>query len=269
MAKVDYKIKWKQVDYMNLGRAIKRFNRTVRSLETDENQAFIPDYQNYQEMKETIKTRAELNRYMKSLSRFSKESNQKIIELESGEKITVWEKREIEKAAKRALQIVNENLRIETSPDETGYSPAQMGSLEKNRLEQQKSNIENWASKTGYNFHSNISAIKNLGRLDYDYRKAAIYMENYKDVMSKYSSYDNYQVLEKFLNRYSNPMSFWNRVKGNIILRDLTYQSDQYYTEQEFNEFLISELGIDSEELKNFDVQQYEQNLLKEEGIEI
>lgn len=268
MAKIESKIKWKQTDYMQLGKAIKEFNRTVLSLETDENQAFLPEMQNYQDMKENIKTRKELNRYIKSLKRFKNESSQKIVELESGEKITVWEQKEIEKLARRALVQVNESLTNENTPNEYGYSPAQMGSLEKNRLEQQAQNIINWKTKKGSSFSRNIEAIKNLGRLDYDYRKAEIYMQNYKDVMSKYSSFDNYELLEKFLNKYKNPLSFWNRVKNHEILKDLTYQSEQTYSQQEFNEFLINDVGISIEELKNFDIESYNKSLLNEVGVE-
>lgn len=256
MAKVDYKIKWKQSDYIQLGKAIKEFNRTVLSLETDENQAFLPEMQNYQDMKENIKTRNELNRYIKSLKRFKNESSQKIVELESGEKITLWEQREIEKLANRALIRVDQEIAEQEKPTESGYSLAQMGSLEVNRLKKQAENIKGWQSKTQSSFRRNIESIKNLGRLDYDYRKAEIYMQNYKDEMAKYSSYDNYEQFEKFVNRYKNPLSFWNRVKNHEILKDLTYQSEQTYTEAEFNVFLVKDIGIDPEKLKNVDVEE-------------
>lgn len=249
-------IRWKQSDYMQLGKAVKQFNRKILELETDENQAFLPDMQNYKEMKESIKTRQELNRYIKSLNRFKKESSQKIIELESGERLTVWEQREIQKMANRALTQVNKEIAEQEKPTESGYSLAQMGSLEVNRLKKQAENIKGWQSKTQVSFRRNIESIKNLGRLDYDYRKAEIYMQNYKDVMSKYSTYDNYEIFEKFINRYKNPISFWNRVKNNEVLKDLTYQSEQNYTQAEFNEFLINDLGIDPEELKNVDVEE-------------
>ena len=249
-------IRWKQSDYMQLGKAVKQFNRKILELETDENQAFLPDMQNYKEMKESIKTRQELNRYIKSLNRFKKESSQKLIELESGEKLTVWEQREIQKMANRALTQVNKEIAEQEKPTESGYSLAQMGSLEVNRLKKQAENIKAWQSKTQSSFRRNIESIKNLGRLDYDYRKAEIYLQNYKDVMGKYSTYDNYEVLEKFLNKFKNPISFWNRVKDHEIVKDLSYQSEENYTQAEFNAFLINDLGIDPEELKNIDVEE-------------
>lgn len=249
-------IKWKQSDYMQLGKAVKQFNRKILELETDENQAFLPDMQNYKEMKESIKTRQELNRYIKSLNRFKKESSQKIIDLESGERLTVWEQREIQKMANRALTQVNKEIAEQEKPTESGYSLAQMGSLEVNRLKKQAENIKAWQSKTQSSFRRNIESIKNLGRLDYDYRKAEIYLQNYKDVMSKYSSYDNYEIFEKFINKYKNPISFWNRVKNHEVLKDLTYQSEQNYTQAEFNEFLINDLGIDPKKLKKIDVEE-------------
>lgn len=256
-------IKWKQSDYMQLGKAVKQFNRKILELETDENQAFLPDMQNYKEMKESIKTRQELNRYIKSLNRFKKESTQKIIEVESGEKLTVWEQREIQKMATRALTQVNKEIAEQEKPTESGYSMAQMGSLEVNRLKKQAENIKGWQSKTQSSFRRNIESIKNLGRLDYDYRKAEIYQQNYKDEMAKYSSYDNYQLFEKFVNRYKNPISFWNRVKNHEVLKDLTYQSEQTYSQAEFNSFLVKDIGIDSEKLKNIDAEELKK--LKEE----
>lgn len=256
-------IKWKQSDYMQLGKAVKQFNRKILELETDENQAFLPDMQNYKEMKESIKTREELNRYIKSLNRFKKESTQEIIELESGEKLTVWEQREIQKMANRALTQVNKEIAEQEKPTESGYSMAQMGSLEVNRLKKQAENIKGWQSKTQSSFRRNIESIKNLGRLDYDYRKAEIYQQNYKDEMAKYSSYDNYQQFEKFVNRYKNPISFWNRVKNHEVLKDLTYQSEQTYSQAEFNAFLVKDIGIDPEKLKNVDVEELKK--LKEE----
>ena len=66
----------------------------------------------------------------------------------------------------------------------------------------------------------------------------------------------NFQEFEKFVNKYKNPISFWNRVKNHEVLKDLTYQSEQYYSQAEFNDFLINDLGIDPEELKNIDVEE-------------
>ena len=161
----------------------------------------------------------------------------------------MWEYKQIQKASQRALRNINQEIKQEFTPSENGFSKAQMGSLEYVRLKEQKASIENWKTLTGAKFHQRIKTIQNLGRLDYKYRKALMFRENYINEMEKYAGYEHYDLLEKFFKKYQNPLSFYNRVKNNEILVDLRIQSEQTYSQEEFNRFLVLNVGIDIEEM--------------------
>ena len=74
-------------------------------------------------------------------------------------------------------------------------------------------------------------------------RKAIIYRENYINEMKKYSHLDNYDLLVKKMNSIKNPIDFYENISDNALLADLTYQSDEYYTQEEFNRF-VEDWGI-------------------------
>ena len=123
----NYQIRWKRGDYISLGRAVSDFNKKIKELEKLDNNITLPNEINYKEVKSEIKTRYELNRYIKSLRRFQNENKQRGIELSGGEIITKWENEELKKAVKR------EKLEIEKQLEElnkplTGskYSRVQM-----------------------------------------------------------------------------------------------------------------------------------------------
>ena len=58
----------------------------------------------YREVRDSIYSRRELNRVIKSLKRINRESQQRIRTLPSGEQITQWKLSELKKAQKRAVE---------------------------------------------------------------------------------------------------------------------------------------------------------------------
>ena len=72
MAK-QYNIRWKQGDYIKLGKAVAEFNRKISEIQTEENKMYLPSFEKYEWQKENIKTRQEFNRVINSLKRFSQE----------------------------------------------------------------------------------------------------------------------------------------------------------------------------------------------------
>ena len=75
-------------------------------------------------------------------------------------------------------------------------------------------------------------------------KKASIFRENYIKEMEKYKGFRNYEVFMNKLNSIKNPIKFYNFVSKNELMQDLTYQSDEFYTEEAFNSF-ISQFDID------------------------
>ena len=89
-------IKWTRGDAIRLGRAIAEFNRAVKELENEINKLYLPELKEYRVVRESLKTRAELNRIIKSMQRFSKyTTSADIVTTESGEVMTKWEKKEL------------------------------------------------------------------------------------------------------------------------------------------------------------------------------
>lgn len=251
-------IRWKRSDYLKLGKAVSEFNKEVRRLQDLYNDVFIPEEISYQEAKLSIMSRKELNRVISSLKAIKKEELQGIYELESGIRITKWERAELGKMqAKRTRELKRELKDIKTTPiTKEGFTRYQMGSERGRSIEKmlKTKNIEMLEKARDITrFQELRERIRRLGSYDYLHKKSIQYFENYKQVLMRYSQYDNYDKLMELINRLS-PEQFFDKVKDNSNLVDLMYQSDQYYTQQEFNSF-VQDLGvenlIDSESIDN------------------
>lgn len=240
------KIRWKQGDFIRLGRAVADFNKKVNRLQSEENKLYLPETIDYKEAKENITTRAELNRMINSLKRFQREGAEELYTTQAGEDITKWERRELGIQSRIAQLRLTRELKALNEPTESGYSRAQMGSTRVREIEAQLRNLKQIETKSGYEFQRLRSRIARSGVSDYTMKKAIVYMENYIKQMEKYSHFDNYDKLMAKLKSFSNPISFYNFVSKTELTADLTYQSDEYYTQEYFNRF-IEDLGIEIE----------------------
>lgn len=240
------KIRWKQGDFIRLGRAVADFNKKVNRLQSEENKLYLPDVIEYKEAKENITTRAELNRMINSLKRFQREGAEELYKTQAGEDITKWERRELGIQSRIAQTRLTRELKALNEPMESGYSRAQMGSTRVREIEAQIRNLKQIETKSGYEFQRLRSRIARSGVSDYTMKKAIVYMENYLKEMEKYSHFDNYDLLMAKLKSFSNPISFYNFVSKTELTADLTYQSDEFYTQEYFNRF-IEDLGIEIE----------------------
>ena len=89
-------IKWRKEDEKVLRKAVSDFNKKVRKLSKGKkDKSYLPSEIDYEGTKDLIKTRSELNRVMRSLSRFSGTEAYKKVTLPSGKQLTAWEKKEI------------------------------------------------------------------------------------------------------------------------------------------------------------------------------
>ena len=238
-------IRWQKKDYLYLGRVVARFNSKIENLGRKRN---LPKIRSYEEIKSSITTRRELNRVINSMNRFLKEGAEEIVELPNREKITKWEKTELA----IETRIAKANLRRQMRPYEkivkgSGvFSKAQMGNSEYRALKRTYESLKNPFSRSAGDFARIKSRIETLGVSDLEMKRAIIYRNNYLNVLKKYSGYDNYDLLMKKLNSFSNPISFYNFMSKDDIIVDLTYQSDEYMAQMQFNNFLYR-LGIEFE----------------------
>lgn len=240
----DSKIRWKRGDFISLGRAVSDFNKKVNALKTEENKIYLPETINYKELKENIITRKELNRTINSLRRFQKEGAENLYITGAGEFLTNWERKELGIMSRSIQAKLRTELKKLNEPLESGYSRAQMGSLRVQEIKAQIANIKKIETLKGYDFISLKKRIERAGKSDYEMKKAENYRRNYLKEMEKYSHFDNYDLLMKKLNSFTNPLSFYDFVSANEITGDLTYQSDESYTQEAFNSFL-TDLGIE------------------------
>lgn len=243
----DSRINWKRGDFVRLGRAVSDFNKKINELNKEERKLYLPEKIDYKEAKENITTRRELNRLINSLRRFQKEGAEDLYITEGGETITKWERRELGIQSRIAQTRLRTELKNLEKPLESGYSRVQMGSIRAREIEAQIKNLKQIETKRGYEFNALKRRIMSQGASDYTMKKAIVFRENYLNEMKKYSHFDNYDKLMKKLNSISNPVSFFNFVSQNELTGDLTYQSDEVYSQEAFNSF-VQDFGIEIEE---------------------
>lgn len=246
---MDSLIRWRRGDYIKLGQAVSRFNKIINELDTDERN-FLPDLKNYQEIKEHITSRKELNRVIKSLRKVNTENllNTKI--LESGEEISKWEYQELNKARRRAFR----NLELERESILKDRPSIGMGDerlSEIHAIEQSFIDLEN---KIGPSLKRVKQRIFSVGRSDYKLSKDELFRKNFYKALEGISNFQNYDVLKKELDKIKNPTKFYEFVKKSPVLMDLFLwykESDSLFyggfsdNEEAFDSTLLFHLGIE------------------------
>lgn len=92
---------------------------------------------------------------------------------------------------------------------------------------------------SGGSFRDLREQVFRQGNRDWILRRQKQFMENYKDAFEKYSHFTNYKQWQIILDYYKrNPEGFYNSMKTDIELKDLDYNSDETFTEAEFDRFL-------------------------------
>lgn len=215
----DGQIKWKQGDFVRLGRAVAQFNKKINELQAEENKLYLPETISYTEAKENITTRRELNRLINSLRRFQREGAEDLYTTQSGEEITKWERRELGIQSRIAQTRLQNELKSLNEPLESGFSRAQMGSMRVREINAEIKNLKNIESAVGYEFNRLRDRLSRKGISDYRMKKAIVYRKNYLNEMKKYSHFDNYEKLMKKLRSFTNPISFFNFVSQNELTR--------------------------------------------------
>lgn len=225
-------IRWRKGDAIRLGRAVADFNRTINKLQTEENKLYLPKLKEYQEIKQNIYTRNELNRIIRSLRRIKKEDALELYTTKAGETLTKYERRELgymSAAAQRRITLQLKEFEKAEQPFKTE---------EERTLESQRRNLKKIEQLKGADFRRLKSRIENIGTSDYSYKMALQFQLNYIKEMEKYKDYNNYDLLKQKMESFKNPIDFYNHIKNKDLLVDLTYQSDQFLAQEGFNRFI-------------------------------
>lgn len=233
-------IRWTRSDYASLSHAVREFNKTIRELESLDKNVLPPEY-NYKELKDTIYSRKELNRVIKSLRRFKKDSQQRVVKLASGQELTQWELSELKKSQKRAISQVQEKARGIVESDVNV-----MGDVEFRQLLRTKESIEDLFNRTGSEFERTAKRTLSWGKSDYDLWKADIYRKNYMNSLQMMSEYDNYEKLVNKLNSIENPIKFYEFIQRSDILADLFLYYKDKATAQTYGGFISNQEAFDT-----------------------
>lgn len=139
------KIRWRKSDKQELARVVKNFNAKIHRLRKKEGMAdFLPDTVSLKSTMEGIETRADFNRVINSLKRFSKRGAEKPITSSRGARATKWEVDEFNLAqrvdnarkTRERKEILSSPVTIANEP--TGVTRAEMGSIKENELKPSK-----------------------------------------------------------------------------------------------------------------------------------
>lgn len=247
-------IRWKKQDYLKLGKAVAGFNKKINQVKNIMNEDFLPQELSYQDLKSSIKTRAELNRTINSLRRFKKEGAEELYQTEAGEIMTLWERRELGIKSRAAQTRLKAELKKLNATEQSKY----MGSERIREIEGSLRRLKTIEQRKFKDFEKLKKTIEVQGNASYKYRRASLWKQNYIDTMNKYKNLTNYDKLEKVFNKYTNPIRFYEFFSQDELGGDLTYQSDNTYTQQAFNS-LLERLGIEINDI--------EEGYSREEGV--
>lgn len=218
------KIRWKKGDFITLGKAAKNFNKKIDRIITEENKLYIPEKVKYTELKQIIKTRAEFNNLVKSLKRFQRENAEDLFTFPSGQKITKWQKNEIDIQMRIITREYNKTME-QTS--KTGYL-----NVKQRKYQRQMESLKNIKNVTGDKFKNKLKIIDKLSNASYDYKKAENYQKMLLTELETLSSIDeDFKILYDRLSKNKNPNIFYKEIEKSEILKDffLWYDGPESY----------------------------------------
>ena len=172
---------------------------------------------------------------------------------EGGQEITRWEQREINLAERRAIS----NLTVEKWKLDTSRTNIGMGDKRIKEIDATLESFEKLRTTKGSEFSRVKNRVLTEGTSDRALYKAKVFQENFYTALEDLKNYDNYDLLKKDLDKYKNPISFFNHIKDNDILMDIFkwYRGDDgtilvygsYENVQEAFNSAIENLGLELE----------------------
>lgn len=241
-------IKWRVQDEQELRRVARNFNDKLRRLikENPENQNILPQFYNEKTkqfesritvstLKSMIQTRADYNRNLNMLKRFSKRGAETIVEApynEYGTKTTLWQKQEAGRLAgvvNRRRQERLENLNVVemmNSQGKLGYTLGEMfgmGLASKNKLSPTKPFTK---SQSQTDLKYKLRALMEESRTQYHLDKDKLLKENYiKSLKQNYKEKDISGVISQIKSMDPNLFVLKFEAKGDAF--EFSYPPDQ------------------------------------------
>lgn len=244
----DSLIRWKRGDYVKLSKAVASFNRKINELDVNEAK-YLPNMQNYKELKESIMSRKELNRVVKALRRFNIEGVEAPVKLPSGEILTKWEYHEVKLARNRAIR----QLETEKASITLGQKWKGMGDERISQIDSTIASMKGLELKSGAYFKNTLKSIIREGSFDKGLNEAEQFRINFINALEELSTYDNYELLKDKLDSIKNPEQFYDYISKSEVLSDLfLYYKDKataqtyggFASNQDAFNYALEELGL-------------------------
>lgn len=217
MVQREYNIRWRQGDYVKLGRAISEFNKKIRKIQNDENKMYLPDFERYEWRRDNIKTRKEFNRVINMLKSFNQEGAEELVEMPSGEFLTKWESKLVKKGIQTGIKtLTNELQKFEEKRTEMPYQ-----SQEEREIRSNLKSLKNIDNLVGYDFRRLKRRANRWLETDRQFKKALQYRENYYKSLEELKNFENYDILKKKLDSIKNPFEFFDYIQQSQVLTDL------------------------------------------------
>lgn len=253
-------IKWNESDEKRLKQAVSSFNKKVERLSKNKNiKNVLPDTYSYEELREGIRTRSELNRRLNSLARFMKKGASKV-EYINETPILAWELNEARIEKSIAVRRYKEELEFLRSrqPQSKYYkkrSRASMGSRRVREIEGILKNIKKqpFMKLSGKALYEQIGRFHNIGTADFIARQNELFEQNYFKMYNKvFKGMPQSQKLRDVLR---------GKISANLFYKFLDNISEKYgdikfmYFQKGQREFyikyrneILEEFGITEEE---------------------
>lgn len=208
-------IRWNSESSRRLEDAINHFNRERAKVE---NKEILPPVAKYDNFRDRIITRRELESTIKALNSASVENLSAVEKLASGESVSKWEYDDtIRRKNLAGTNLLNE---LDAINRKRAEGLPTMGEERISEIQTTLKMLDD-SLESLEDFKKAKKPLKIYGREDLDLRKAQIFMENFKYSANYIQNFDNYNKLKEKMNDIKNPLKFYDAFKKSNILMDI------------------------------------------------
>lgn len=219
MAKETYEsmIRWNAHDSSRLQSAIDHFNRELQKVENKEN---LPQRAKYDDFRDRIISRRELESTIKSLNSANVMNLSSTEELGSGERVSTWEYQDtIRRKNLAGINLLNELDELNRKRAESGNN-LKMGEERISEIQSTLSLLDE-SLEDLESFKKSSRKLKIYGREDIELYKKKIFMDNFKTAVQGLQNFEHYKELKEKMNELKNPAKFYEVMKKSDILMDI------------------------------------------------
>lgn len=205
-------IKWRNIDRVTLSKTVQQFNaKLTRTLKRNpELIDILPDRITVKDVRESIQTRDDFNRAIKSYKRFLKKDATKIVSNKQGLRTTKWQRNETQYKVNR----INQIRRAERKRANVSTEKGTMGTILENNLKDKNYNFNTIQPQNWNKIMNQINKMISENYMDDMYVR---YQQNYIKAMFNVMPPDMAATLQEMVNKFT-PEQFTQLYYSNPLL---------------------------------------------------